>query len=187
MIARNLLASLLLLFTAPACSEDSAPDAPPCDEECRDGTAARSLREVIKLVYNLTLQGNAIGEQDETTRCPHGGRARVAGVAISNALQGANELALGYELEDCAYQHKDDDADESYDVVISGIVTEEGTLSVQPTATTALIFESEAISISGTVYDPPMDYAESACALRLVQNGNHLSGNWCGREIGFDL
>jgi hypothetical protein len=187
MIARNLLASLLLLLAAPSCTDDSAPSAPPCDDACRDDTAARSLREIIKLVYNLTLQGNAIGEQDETTRCPHGGTARVAGVASSNAEQGANELALGYELQDCAYQHKDDDADESYDVVISGVVTEHGTLAVQPTATTALIFESEAISISGTVYDPPFDYAESDCALRLAQNGNHLSGSWCEREIGFDL
>jgi hypothetical protein len=187
MSQRTPIGLLLLLLAAPACSDDTASDAPPCDDACRDETAARSLREIIKLVYNLALQGNVVGEQDETTRCPHGGNARVAGLASSNAEQGANELALGYELRDCAYQHQDDDAEESYDVVISGTVTEEGTLAVQPTATTALIFESEEISISGTVYDPPFDYAEPACALRLAQNGNHLSGSWCQREIGFDL
>jgi hypothetical protein len=188
MTARQLIPSLLLLLATAACGDDgSAPESPPCDEACRDETAARGLREVIKLAYNLTLQGNQVGEQDETTRCPHGGSARVAGVAVSNAFQGGNDLALGYLLAGCRYQRKDEDAEESYDVVVDGIITEEGTLAVQPTATTALIFESEAISISGTVYNPPFDYAETDCALRLVQNANHISGTWCEREIGFDL
>jgi hypothetical protein len=188
MTTHRLIAPLLLLVAAPACgADDSAPESPPCDEACRDATAVRSLREIIKLAYNLTLQGNEVGEQDETTRCPHGGSARVAGVAVANAFQGATELELGYELRDCAYQRKDEDAEQSYDVVINGIVTEQGTLAVQPTATTALIFESEALSVSGTVYNPPFDYAETDCALRLVQDANHISGTWCERKLGFDL
>jgi len=158
-----------------------------CDAECQDQVAARSLRDVIKLVYNLTLQGNTVGIQDETTRCPHGGSARVGGIATSVPEQGANDLELGYQLVDCAYQHKDDDAEESYDVVISGIVLETGVLAVQPTATTALIFESETISVEGEIFDPPVPYAEPDCALRMVQDGQHMSGTWCGRQIGFDL
>lgn len=178
---------LSLLLGLSACSGSEDEPARTCDALCRDETAARSLREVIKLVYNLTLQGNSVGEQDETTRCPLGGSARVTGSAASNAVQGANELELAFELRDCAYLRRDDDAEESYDVVLSGTVSEQGTLAVQPTATTALIFESDALSIRGTVYNPPQDYAESDCALRLAQDGNHLSGTWCGRKLGFDL
>lgn len=158
-----------------------------CDAECRDEVAARGLRDVIKVVYNLTLQGKPIGPQEAETSCPHGGSAQVAGFALSNPEQGATELELGYRLEECAYQHKDDDAQESYSVVISGDVGEKGVLAVQPTATTALIFGSEGLAIEGTVFDPPAQYAESDCALRLAQDGNHMSGTWCGREIGFDL
>ncbi len=177
----------LLGLCSGGCGNEEEAKPKTCDPECQDQVAARSLRDVIKLVYNLTLQGNPVGMQDETTRCPHGGSARVGGVATSVADQGANDLELGYALESCAYQHKDDDAEESYDVVISGIVLETGVLAVQPTATTALIFESEAISIEGEVFDPPVPYAETACALRLAQDGQHLSGTWCGRQTGFDL
>jgi hypothetical protein len=170
------------------CSGNEA-DAKPktCDPECQDKVAARALRDVIKLAYNLTLQGNPIGIQDETTECPHGGTARVGGLGISNPQQGSNDLELGYLFEECAYQHKDDDAEESYDVVVSGIVLETGVLAVQPTSTTALIFESESISLEGEVFDPPVPYAETECALRLAQDGQHMSGDWCGRNIGFDL
>jgi hypothetical protein len=178
---------LLLLPLLVACGSAEEAEPTTCDAVCQDEVAARSLREVIKLVYNLTLQGNAVGVQDETTRCPHGGQARVGGVATSVADQGVSELELGYALEECAYQHHDDDAEESYDVVVSGVVLETGMLAVQPTATTALIFESDAVSLEGEVFDPPLPYAETDCALRLAQDGQHLSGSWCGRSIGFDL
>lgn len=182
------LTALALIATNLACGgDDAAPQAKPCDEECRDKSAARSLREIIKVVYNTTLQSNEVGEQDETTRCPLGGSAHVSGTATSVAEQGANELDLVYELSDCAYLQRDDEAPENYDVTISGVVSEQGILAVQPTATTALIFESDSISLQGTVYDPPIDYAEPDCSLRLAQDGNHLSGMWCGRKLGFDL
>jgi hypothetical protein len=181
------LSCLLLPLLLLACGNEAEAEPKTCDATCQDQVAARSLREVLKLVYNLTLQGNVIGPQDETTRCPHGGSAHVVGVANSVAEQGANELELGYELTECAYQHRDDDADESYDVVLSGPVGEAGILAVQPTATTALIFASDGISIEGELFDPPLPYAESDCAFRLAQDGNHFSGSWCGRKIGFDL
>jgi hypothetical protein len=179
---------LSVAATSAACGGgDAAPEAKPCNEECRDRSAVRSLREVIKFVYNRTLQANYVGEQDESTRCAQGGSARVSGVATSLAEQGASELDLTYELNECAYLQRDDEVDENYDVTISGVVTEQGILAVQPTATTALIFESESVSVEGTVYDPPVDYAELDCAVHLAQNGNHFAGTWCGRKVGFDL
>ena len=128
-----------------------------------------------------------MGEQDETTRCPLGGSARVRGTATSVAEQGATEVDLIYELSACAYLQRDDEVDENYDITISGIVAEQGILAVQPTATTSLIFESDSISLEGTVYDPPVDYAELDCAFRFAQNGNNFAGTWCGRKVGFDL
>jgi hypothetical protein len=180
----RLLLGLALLL--PACSEE---DAQPksCDAGCQDAVAARGMRDVLKLVYNLTLQGKPVGLQDEQTPCPHGGSARVVGFATSNAEQGATELELGYQLEACHYQHRDDDAEESYDLVISGQIGETGVLAVQPTVTTALLLASEGISIEGDVFDPVLAYAENACAFQLAQDGNHLSGTWCERELGFDL
>jgi hypothetical protein len=178
-----------LLGTTAACGgQASQPESvATCDAACRDRGAARALRETVKVIYNLTLQANPVGEQDESTRCPLGGRARVSGMATSLAEQGATELALRYELDECAYLQRDDDVEDNYDTVISGTVTEQGTLAVQPTATTALIFESDSISIVGTVYDPPADYAETDCALRLVQSGNSFDGMLCGRKVGLDL
>ena len=178
------LLGLALLLTA--CGEEEQ-QPKTCDPECQDAVAARGLRDVIKLVYNLTLQGKPIGPQDAETRCPHGGSARVVGFALSNPEQGATELELGYQLSDCAYQHRDDDAEESYDIVVNGTVGEAGVLAVQPTATTALIFASDGLSLEGEVFDPPLPYAESECAFRLAQDGNHLSGTWCERKVGFDL
>jgi hypothetical protein len=179
-----LLLGLVLLL--PACGEeDEQPKS--CDAACQDAVAARGLRDVLKLVYNLTLQGNPVGAQDEQTPCPHGGSARVTGLATSNAEQGATEVELGYQLDACHYQHRDDDAEESYDLVIDGQIGEAGVLAVQPTATTALLFASDRISIEGEVFDPAQGYAESECALRLAQDGDHLSGTWCQRVVGFDL
>lgn len=179
---------LLLLLPMAACGGPDEPDEPKtCDDVCRDEIAARSLREIIKLVYNLTLQGNPIGLQVETTKCPLGGEAQVTGFATSVAEQGATEVRLKYELSDCAYRQLDDEVDENYDMAVSGAVREEGVMAVQPTSTTALIFEGSGISLEGSVFDPPVDYAESDCDVRLVQDGQRLNGNWCGREIGFDL
>jgi hypothetical protein len=176
----------LLALALVACGEDEV-QPKSCDPVCQDEVAARSLREVHKVVYNHTLQGNFIGPQDESTRGPHGGSARVVGLANSVAEQGATEVELGYRLEECAYLQRDDDVDETYDIVISGDVGQRGILAVQPTVTTALLIASEGISITGEVFDPAVPYAEDQCAFELAQNGNRFAGTWCGRKIGFDL
>lgn len=179
--------ALLLAASLAACTEEEPREPSSCDLECQDQVAVRALREVVKLAYNLTLQGNDVGEQDETTECPHGGEARVFGEASSLAAQGANELDLTYELRRCRYLRRDDDAEQSYHVTVSGALVERGTLAVQPSSTTALIFESDAVTLEGDVFDPPLPYAEVDCPLRLAQNGGQLSGSWCGREVGVDL
>jgi len=152
-----------------------------------DGIALRSLRETMKLVYNITLQGKPVGAQDETTPCPLGGSARVFGTATSNPVQGATEVELTYELSNCAYLELDDEPDETYDMTLDGTVTQSGTLAVQPTATTALLMRSDSVTLDGSVYDPPRDFHEENCVVDVAQSGNDLSGTFCGREAGVDL
>jgi hypothetical protein len=180
---RPLLVSLLLL----ACGAEDPPPSPPCEVECQDGVAIRSLRETLKLVYNITLQGNPVGPQDETTPCPNGGSAHVFGEASSNAEQGATEVDLTYELMECHYLQRDEDAAENYDMTLTGTVTQLGTLAVQPTATTGLVMQSDSVTFSGTVYDPPLPFEENACVVLLGQSGNNVSGTICGREAGANL
>lgn len=184
----RLLFAVALLALLPSCgAEATAPEAPVCDAACQDSVALRGLREMLKLVYNLTLQGKPVGEQDERTDCLRGGEAHVFGTATSNGEQGSTEVELTYELSECAYVQRDDDADENYDITITGTIEQQGTIAVQPTATTALIFESESISVGGTVFDPPIEYEADDCAIDLGQSGNQLSGDWCGRSVGVDL
>jgi hypothetical protein len=167
--------------------QDEPPEPPPCDDACTDGIALRSLRETMKLVYNITLQGNPVGEQDESTACPLGGEARVFGTATSNPVHGATEVDLTYELDDCRYLELDDEPVETYGMQISGTVTQSGVLAVQPTATTALLMQSDSVSLEGSVFDPPRAFNEENCVLDVVQNGNDLSGLFCDREVGVDL
>jgi hypothetical protein len=181
-----LLGTLCALCTL-GCGAEQAPASPPCEQECLDGVAIRSLRETIKLIYNIKLQGNPVGDQDETTPCPLGGSAHVFGTASSNPVHGATEIDLTYELDACRYLSVDDEADENYDMTLTGTLTQVGTLAVQPTATMALIIRSEAMTFSGSVYDPPKAYQESACEVVLGQSGNSLSGTICGRTAGVDL
>ena len=74
---------------------------------------------------------------------------------------------------------------ENYSLVMTGRVTQQGTLAVQPSSTTALLIDSEALSVSGTVYDPPLAYELSDCKLSVAQQGNRVSGVICGRNAGF--
>jgi hypothetical protein len=167
--------------------QNEPPEPPPCDAACEDGIALRSLRETMKLVYNLTLQANPEGEQDESTPCPRGGRARIFGTATSNPVHGATEVELTYELDDCRYVEIDDEPVETYATTIEGTVTQAGVMAVQPTATTALLMQSSSVTVEGTVFDPPRLWQGEACALDVAQNGNDLSGLFCGREVGVDL
>ncbi len=187
MPANRLVALLLLSLATAACGSDEAPPSKPCDQACKDATAVRSLRETLKLVYNLTLQGNPVGAQDETTDCPLGGSARVVGVASADPTQGATFVSLVYVLEACAYNEVDEEPGENYEMTFSGVLVQEGTLAVQPSATTALIMQSEAMSLSGSVYDPPLEFSESDCSLRLGQSGNQIAGKLCGRTAGAEL
>ena len=179
----------LVLFgswLALACTEDPDP-VPPCDARCEDGIAARALRETVKLAYNLTLQANPVGAQDETTACPLGGSARVFGHATSNPQQGATEVDLTYELDRCAVLEIDEEADESYQMIVDGTLTQVGIMAVQPSATTALVMQSESMSLVGTVHDPPREYRALECPVELGQNGNDFAGLLCDRPIGVDL
>lgn len=183
---RALVALTLPLFLSFGC-QDEPPEPPPCDAACNDGIALRSLRETMKLVYNLTLQGNDVGEQDESTECPLGGSARVFGTATSNPEQGATEVELTYEFSNCAYLELDDEPVETYEMTLDGTITQSGTLAVQPTATTALLMQSERMTLDGSVFDPPRAFHETDCAVDVAQNGNDLSGMFCGRKTGVDL
>lgn len=72
-------------------------------------------------------------------------------------------------------------------MVVTGSVSQTGTLAVQPTATTALVMQSAAITLEGDVYDPPIGYSIAACAVEMGQDGNQLSGTLCGRQFGVGL
>ncbi len=178
---------VLSAWLSVGCGGPDPEPSPPCERQCQDATALRSLREIMKLVFNLTLQGNDAGAQDETTPCPMGGSARVFGTATSNAVQGAIEVDLTYELMQCAYLQRDDEPPENYNMTVAGTVRQQGTIAVQPSATMALNMSSDTVAFVGTVYDPPIGFEEPACAVRMGQSGNQLSGTICDREAGTDL
>jgi hypothetical protein len=183
----TLLACCLAGVLITGCADGPTPDAKPCDERCVDGIALRAVRETLKLVYNLKLQGKPVGVHDETTACPQGGTARVFGEASSNAVQGATEVRLTYEFEACKYLQVDAEPEENYRLTLAGSITQEGTIAVQPSATTALLMRSDAIVLSGTVNDPPIPLEEPSCAIEITQNGSSISGTFCGREAAFEF
>jgi hypothetical protein len=182
----TLLLGALLVLAGCGTKATSPPAAPPCDEECKDEIALRALRETTKLAFNLTFQGKPVGTYDLSTSCPLGGTARVSGTATSNAIQGATQVKLTYVLVGCGYLFKDDEPKENYKMILSGTMTQEGVIAVQPSATSALVMKSGSIVFAGTVHDPPIDYA-AECAVELGQNGNVLTGTICGREAKTDL
>jgi len=170
-----------------ACGAEDPPPSPPCEQACQDKTAVRALREMMKLAYNLTLYTNPVGPQDETTPCPQGGQVRVFGEATANTLQGANIVSLTYAFSSCGHLERDDEAGENYQMTLTGDITQEGTMAVQPTSTTALVMQSSSMTLSGTVYDPPLEYQAEACEVQLGQDGNNVSGMLCGRIVGVDM
>ena len=147
----------------------------------------RALREGMKLIFNIKLQGKPVGEHDEMANCPQAGKARVFGTATSNAEQGATEVDLTYAFTDCKYVHADEAPAENYQMTATGSITQSGIIAVQPSATTALLFHSDALSLDGSLYDPPLFYQAHDCALDLAQSGNDLNGTWCGRQVGLVL
>lgn len=165
----------------------SPPPPAPCEEKCQDQVALRAVREMTKLAYNLLLQGKPVGEQDVRSPCPLGGSVHIFGTATSNASQGATEVDLTYEFSTCGHTELDEEPEESYRMTLTGTLTQAGTLAAQPSATTALVMQSDAMSLKGTVHDPPLPYEASECVLQLGQNGNDLGGAFCGKEVGVDL
>jgi hypothetical protein len=157
-----------------------------CDQACTDAIAVRALRDAIKLVYNVTLQGKPVGAQDQSTPCPLGGSASVQGQATSNADQGATTVSLTYAFAQCAFSQTDTDPNQTFSVTLTGTVTENGTIAVQPSSTTSLQFKSDAMTFAGTVSTPAVDVAET-CAVVLGQSGNEISGTLCGRTAGGTL
>ena len=183
-----LLCGVLVAAAVSACGPSgSTPAAKPCDQACMDATAVRSMRETMKLAYNVLLQGKPVGAQDGSHDCPLGGTVHVFGQATSNTVQGATMVDLTYVLDHCGYAVKDADAAQTYSMTFTGTVTESGTIAVQPSSTTALDIKSNDAALSGTVFDPPIDYQASACAVVLGQSGNKLSGTICGRVVGLTL
>jgi hypothetical protein len=179
------LVVLCACLAATACGDSATPAAPVCDQACQDGIALRAVREMAKLVFNLTIQGKPVGPQDATVPCPLGGSARVFGTANANAIQGTVEVDLTYVFEACGYTERDDDAGETYALTVSTRVTQKGTFASQSTATTAVVMQTEAVTLAGTVSNPPLDYRVEACALTLTQNGNDVTGLLCERMAGF--
>ena len=173
------------------CGAGPRPAAPPaCDQACQDGVALRGARSMMKLAYNQLVMGKKVGAQDAQTKCPKlggtEGSVHVFGDATANAVQGDSFVSLSYDFQNCSYAAPPDPtADQNYSVTLTGLVTESGTIAVQPTSTTALLIESDSLSVSGTVYDPPLDYAAMNCALAVSQNGTGVAGTLCGRKAGF--
>jgi hypothetical protein len=180
------------LLTVIGCGAGPHPDPPPpCEQLCQDGVALRGLRLAMKFAYNYKIAAQPVGAQDATTPCysedgSHGGTVHIFGDATVNAVQGASIVSLSYDFANCQLSAPPDpSADQNFSLMFSGLVTEQGTLSAQPTATTAIILESTQLSVSGTVYDPAVQYSAADCALSVLQNGNAVSGALCGRIAGF--
>lgn len=174
------------LVTSPlACGDPPRPEAAPCDQACQDGVALRATRETLKLAYNLLLQGKPVGEVDVSSPCIRSGSVRIVGRASSNAVQGATEVDLAYTFDRCAVLEKDNEAPENYELEVTGTVTQKGVLAVQPTATTALLLKSDALTLTGTVYAPALPYEAKACVMDIAQNGDAVGGTLCGRKSAF--
>jgi hypothetical protein len=180
-----------------------SPTSPPCEQSCQDSVALRGFRETLKQVFNGALQAQPVGAQDVTFTCaPLGGTAHITGTATSNADVGSTSVSLTYAFDRCRYIAQDTDPTQNYDMSVTGVVVETGTIAVQPGSTTALAITSDAVILAGSVYSPPILFATDggvsfpdagdagslgACAIQVSQDGNQLSGTICGRAAGVSL
>ncbi len=181
---------VLAIAIAFACGGGSgAKDAatPACDQACADGVALVALRGAMKDAYNYALQGKPTGAQDGMYPCPLGGTAHISGTATSTADQGTTNVNLTYVFAACVYNAIDSDPTQTFQLTLDGTLTETGAIAVQPSSTTSLLIDSDAMTFTGTVYAPPQPYDEKACAVELGQNGNNLSGKLCTRAAGATL
>ncbi len=178
---RHLLFILVLALVACGASVNDPPAPPPCDPLCMDQVTVRAIRQTVKLAYNLTLQSKPVGPQDISTPCPNGGSAHITGTATSEASVGATSVDLVYTFDNCLYVQKDDTPGQNYSISLSGSIHEKGILSAQPTSTIAILFQSDAISVAGSVYEPALDFSAINCPLTITQNGNRGDAVLCGR------
>jgi len=103
-----------------------------------------------------------------------------------NALLAKEEVATTCTLKGCdacVLLERDTEPRENYRLATSGTFRQTGTLAVQPTATTALGMKSDAVTITGTVYDPPIPYEQKACPLLSNQDDSKVTGTLCGRDF----
>jgi hypothetical protein len=185
---RLIALSSAVLFGCGGGGGGGSPDAAQaCDQMCMDGTTLRSLRDAIKLVYNVSLQGKPVGSQDQTTPCPLGGSVHVFGQATSNGNLGITNVELTYVFTQCGYSETNSDPTQTFTMTLTGTVTEIGVIAVQPSSTTSLQFESSSMTLVGTVYYPPMPYSVNVCVVALGQIGSDLAGRICGRMAGTTL
>jgi hypothetical protein len=180
---------LVGVLTFFGCAGKSPPPPPTCDQTCADGVALRALRLAMKSGFNRSLQGNDAGMQDEMTMCLGAGKGRIHGDIETNPDAGTMKVDLTYDLDACLYLSlaKDPTPEKNFSLTMTGSITEKGILSAQPTSTTSLIFHSDAMTFSGTVYDPASDYEQKACPLDFLQDGNNVTGTVCGRKAGFSF
>jgi hypothetical protein len=194
---RSVLAGLVMALGLGCNGAGPSPTSPVCDQACRDAVALRATRETLKQVFNGALQAMPVGAQDRTYDCtPFGGSAHITGTATSNANVGTTTVNLTYVLENCRYVASDTDPNQNYDITLTGTAKEDGVIAVQPGTTTSLTITSDAMTLSGTVYSPPLPFPDDAgtgdggagaCSVQLAQNGNQLSGTICGRTAGLTL
>lgn len=169
-----------------ACGGNPPEPAAPCEQECKDGTALRALRETMRVAYNGELMGMPVGHQDGTYDCLDGGTAHVFGEASSNPSQGSTCVDLTYVFVDCLhYSVPSPTPERNYQMTLVGTATQKGIIAVQPTATTSLRITSMAMSFHGQVNDPPLPYEEVDCPVDVAQDGNTVSGLLCARAAGF--
>lgn len=106
----------------------------------------RAMREIVKLAYNITLQGKPVGDHDETVPCPQGGDVRVVGSATSNAVQGATFVKLEYTFAQCTYLQRDTDPKQNYRMTMTGSLAIDHAAKACP-----LVVGQDGNKISGTL------------------------------------
>jgi hypothetical protein len=166
----------------------STPPAPPttCDTACADGIVLYALRQTMMLIYNETVLGHEAGALDGGGECLTG-TAAAGGTALPDGGVAAIGVSLSYDFGACRLLRRETTPGHDYDLTFAGTVSQEGTIAVLNTSTMTLAIKSDALSFSGTVYDPPVHCEGSSCVVDVKQNGNDVTGTICGRPAAFSF
>jgi hypothetical protein len=170
------------------CGSPTPAPAPPatCDTACADGIALYALRQTMRLIYNEALTAQDAGARDGGGECLTG-TAAVGGTAVPDGGFGSVGVSLSYEFAACQLLRKETTPGHDYDLTFAGTVSQEGAIDVLGASTMTLAIKSDALSFSGTVYDPPVQHEGSSCVVDVTQNGNDVVGTICGRPAGFSF